>query len=243
MSQNDFQNSVTTLEAMSKEQIKTPSIPESVFVQEAEDQKAWAEQDKETLVAHGLDWAFVESIPTRAGALREAQSVWMREFKSREEAEKEWIEKSPDAFELRDSLLDAFRYGFRKNDDLLTNVAVIAEGNSREDMIQDLNDLAVLGRENTTLLEAINLDLAKLELAAQTADAMAELLAGAKGEIGNDSEELDMRNRAYTYLKEAVDEIRACGKYAFSGDADRLKGYRSEFVHKLNQKRKSTTEN
>ena len=107
------------------------------------------------LITHGLDRTFVENLPERAGALREAQSVWMREFKSREEAEEEWIKQAPEAFKMRDKLLDAFRYAFRKQDYLLSNVAVIAGGHGREDMIQDLNDLAVLGRANTSLLEPL----------------------------------------------------------------------------------------
>lgn len=242
MSKIDLESVKDSLLAIPAELVKSPSIPVSVYIQEAEDQKVWADDDKEVLTGHGLDWAFAESIPALAGALREAQSIWARAYKSREDAEKEWIEKSPEAFGMRDGLLSAFRYAFRKNDDLLSNVAVIAEGSNRDDMIQDLNDLAVLGRENTGLLEGINFDLARLDTAATKADEMAELLAGAKGEAGHENEELDLRNRAYTKLKEAVDEVRACGKYAFAGNAARLKGYRSEFLHKQNLKSRNDSD-
>ena len=240
MSQIDLENLVEELGLISKDQVKTPSIPVSIYIQEAEDQKVWAEEDKDALIAHGLDWTFAEALPVRAGALREAQSVWTREFKSSEDFEEEWLKQAPGAFEMRNKLLDAFRYAFRKHDDLLTNVALIAEGYGREDMIQDLNDLAVLGKANTPLLEAINFELTKLDLAAETSDSMAGLLAGAKGEQGTPSAGLDMRNRAYTYLKEAVDEVRACGKYTFADNKDRLKGYRSEFLHKQNKKSRNS---
>lgn len=32
-----------------------------------------------------------------------------------------------------------------------------------------------------------------------------------------------IRDKAYTFLKEAYDEVRACGKYVFADDPDRLK--------------------
>ena len=244
MSKNDYDSVIAELSAITPEDVKNPSIPVSVYIQEAEDLKVWAEEDKAVLIKHGLDWKFVQAIPIRAGALREAQSLWNKVFRSQEEAEKEWLEKAPGAFELRDSLLSAFRYAFRKDEALLAKVALVAEGATREDMIQDLNDLAVLGKDNLPLLQAIKMEPAKLTLAATTSDEMAELLAGAKSETGSVPEKLEIRNKAYTYLKEAVDEVRACGKYAFAGDKSRLKGYRSEFIRKYNTKSSSeTTEN
>ena len=238
MSTTDLNSVMDSLMAIPTEEVKIPNIPVSVYIQEAEDQKVWADDDKQVLISHGLKWSFAENLPVLAGALREAQSLWARVFKSQEEAEKTWIEKAPKAFEMRDALVSAFRYAFRKNNDLLTNVAAIADGYSREDMIQDLNDLAVLGRENNPLLKSIKFDLTLLDTAATTADEMAGLLAGAKSESDADSKELDLRNRAYTKLKEAVDEVRECGKYAFAGNDNRLKGYRSEFLHKQNQQKR-----
>lgn len=242
MSKSDLNAVMAQLNEMNKEEVKTPSVPVSIYIQEAEDQKVWAEEDKKVLLAHGLKPAYLENMPVRSGALREAQSIWAREYKSREDAEKEWHKSSPATFLLRDKLLDAFRYAFRKDKELLTKVQVIGEGGSREDMIQDLNDLAVLGRANASLLQEINFDMKLLDQAAQLADQMAELLARAKGEGNKDSDELDIRNRAYTYLKEAVDEIRDCGKYAFADNPERLKGYRSEYLRKYRNKAKQTIE-
>jgi hypothetical protein len=146
MTTNKFESVNAALAAIQENNVLTPSIPVSVFVQEAEDLKKWAEVDKDVLIAHGLDWTLVESITERAAVCREAQSVWSREYKSREEAQHEWLRKSPEAFRLRDYLMNAFRYAFRKDRSLLEKVSAIARGNTREDMIQDLNDLAVLGR-------------------------------------------------------------------------------------------------
>ena len=110
-------------------------------------------------------------------------------------------------------------------------------------MIQDLSDISVLGKGNIPLLDAIKFDITLLDLIAETSSKMASLLAAAKGEQGNYSKALDIRNRAYTYLKIAVDEIRACGKYTFVQNEVRLKGYRSEYMHNHYMKYKITKPN
>jgi hypothetical protein len=239
MSNTNFETVSAALAAIPENEVLTPAIPVSVFVQEAENLKVCAEEDKEKLTVHGLDWTLVESLTDRAGACRQAQSVWAWEYKSREDAEKEWIEKSPEAFKMRDSLMTAFRYAFRSDESLLAKVSTIAQGSTREDMIQDLNDLSVLGKANAALLEVIKFDSTQLDLAAETSSKMAPLLAAAKGEKGNYSESLDRRNRAYTYLKMAVDEIRSCGKYVFALSEPKLRGYRSEYLRTRRRKTKN----
>ncbi len=41
-----------------------------------------------------------------------------------------------------------------------------------------------------------------------------------------------LRDKAFTHLKEAVDEIRAAGKYVFKNDPERFKGYMSQYFRK-----------
>ncbi|WP_320017918.1 hypothetical protein [Labilibaculum manganireducens] len=45
-----------------------------------------------------------------------------------------------------------------------------------------------------------------------------------------------MRDRACTYLKQLVDEIRAYGKYAFWNDKEKQKRYSSEYQRKVYKK-------
>lgn len=237
----DLENVMDTLLAIPKEEVKKPSIPISVYLQEAVDLVVWANADKEKLTAIGLNWELVETLRTRAEACREAQSQWASDYKAIEEAEKEWLRKAPGTFKFRDVLLDDFRYAYRNDKSILSKVAVIADGRSRDDMIQDLNDLSVLGKANIGALEAVKFDLSKLDLAAETVNEMSNLLASAKGENGA-SEQLDIRNRSYTYLKQAVDELRAAGKYVFAEDESRFIGYRSEFLKKYRSKAAEDTE-
>ena len=96
-------------------------------------------------------------------------------------------------------------------------------------MIQDLNDLAVLGRENPDALTAIGFAGAKLDEAATQADEMADLLATANGDKAEQNATKVIRDRAYTHLKEQVDKIRGAGKYLFWKNPQRLKGYSSQY--------------
>jgi len=231
--QNDYQAQLESIRTIADEDVMYPNMPVDTYLQEAENLYQWVKDDKEAFESIGFDWTIVEEIPVRAGALREAESIWAKELNSRQEAEQRWNDESPDAYDLRDQLLHTFRYAYRKNPELLTNVSEIAEGASHSDMIQDLNDLAVLGKANTAELEAINFDFTLLDKAASTADQMAEVLAMANGDRAKDSEYKEVRDKAYTHLKEVVDEVKECGKYLFWRDEDRLQGYTSAYYKKL----------
>ena len=130
--------------------------------------------------------------------------------------------------------LSSLTYG--KVPDVLGRISAIAEGYSNADMIQDLNDLATLGRDHPDGLAAIQFDMTMLDEAAQMADEMENLLGLATTERGETGEAIDLRNRAFTHLKEAVDEIRTYGQFVFRDDDKRLAGYYS--LH-LRRKRRS----
>ncbi|WP_180335638.1 hypothetical protein [Labilibaculum filiforme] len=51
-----------------------------------------------------------------------------------------------------------------------------------------------------------------------------------------------MRDRAYTYLKQLVDEIRTYGKYAFWNDEEKQKRYTSEYLRNSRKTKKETIE-
>jgi hypothetical protein len=128
-----------------------------------------------------------------------------------------------------DELIHTFRYAFRNQEGLLGRVDEIAQGDTNSDMIQDLNDLAELGKANLDLLAVVNFDASLLDLAANLADQMGDLLGATNGERNKDSEAMIFRDQTFTYLKQAMDEIRNCGKYVFWRNADRLKGYSSDY--------------
>lgn len=225
----DYNELLSVISAIKPADVLIPNIPVDVFVQEAENLYHWCKDDQPALLRCGLDWNLVISLPARSGACREAQSLWIKERNTRQVAEQAWKEQAPAAFDLRNQLLHSFRFAFRKDDGLLARVDEIAQGDTNSDMVQDLNDLAVLGKANLGLLTATGFDPILPDQAADLSDRMGDLLGATNGERDTTSKAIIVRDKAYTYLKQAIDEIRECGKFAFWRNPDRLKGYTSAY--------------
>lgn len=238
-STTDYNELLPVISAINPADVLTPNLPIDVFVQESENLYHWSKDDQQALTKVGLNWNLVLGLPARAGACRESQSLWNKERNTRQEAEQAWKDQAPAAFGLRDQLVHDFRFAFRKFDGLLSRVDEIAQGDTNSDMVQDLNDLAIVGKSNTNLLTPISFDLTKLDLASDLSDRMGDLLGATNGERKEVSEAMLIRDKAFTYLKQAVDEIRECGKFAFWRTPERLKGYNSDY---WKQQKKSTPE-
>ena len=113
--------------------------------------------------------------------------------------------------------------------------ANIAEGYGHADMIQDLSNLAGMGKANLEPLLKIRIDPVQLDKAAIMSDELADQLASAQVEREGSDRSLLIRDQAYTHLKEAVDEIRASGQYVFWRNEDRFEGYVSQYHKKSNR--------
>jgi hypothetical protein len=238
MSKTNFEEKLMEIRAIPDADVKKTNMPVGEAVQESENLFAWSMMDQVQLTKSGLDLTLIQDLPLRAGALRYAQSLWARESKSREEAQKEWKEKAPEAFDFRDQLLHDFTFAYRKLPEQLAKVQTIREGSSNADMLQDFSDMNVLGKDNPESLTKIGFDLIDLDRAAETVDQLSAVLALANGEEGDDVDAKELRDKAYTFMKMAVDEIRNTGQYVFWRDEDRKKGYVSAYQKRLNQRRK-----
>lgn len=234
---DDYNQKLEAIQAIPDEEAQVPTIPVDVYLQEAENLYHWSRDDQEQLATIGITSEQIEDLPVRTGACRETQSIWFKDRYSQQEAQRDWSRLSPQTYDLRNELLHTFRYAYRKDLVILGRISAIAEGDGHADMIQDLNDLAVLGRENQAPLEAIGFDLSKLDLAATKADEMGNLLGLANGDKADQNQSKLLRDKAYTYLKELVDEIRDAGKYLFWRNPQRYQGYISHY----RKNRRSTT--
>lgn len=226
MSKQDFESVEAIIRAIPAIEVKKPTIPIDAFLQEAENLFFVASEDQIPLTAAGLNWEeHGASLQVKTGALRYTQSVWVTQRYSQKEAQKEWDEKSGEAYELKEDLISDFAFAFRKRSDLQSRLNEINKGTGHADMIQDLSDLSTLGKLAADELAAINFDPAQLTIAAEMADSLGQLLARANGSTNEHSEIKTNRDKAFTYLKESFDEIRVTGKYVFRKDKDRLRAY------------------
>ena len=74
--QSDYQSKLQTITSIPEKELQSPAMPVDVFLQEAENLYHWVRDGEEALRGAGLDWNWVSDFPTRAGALREAESIW-----------------------------------------------------------------------------------------------------------------------------------------------------------------------
>jgi hypothetical protein len=240
----NYEAKLAVITAIPEDQIITAvNIPVETYVQEGEKLYRWCQEDQAALTARGLDWTLVDDLPVRIGALMEAESRWIAQRFVRKEAGDQWSEENPELYELRNTILHEFRFAYRENEWLSGRVSEISEGSGHADMLQDLNDLAVLGKENPDLLTTVNFDMTLLDKAAQAADEKSTLWAEASYDRAGYKEAKKIRDQTYTHLKEAVDKIREYGQFVFWRNDARLQGYRSEYLYRRNKKRESVENN
>jgi hypothetical protein len=240
---DDFNSVKPSLETIKEEDVHNPNMPVDTSIQEAKYTYYWCDIDRDKLVTAGLSLEIIDSILTRAGALQYAQSLWMQDFDNKADAQKQWKELSPLAFALRDELMHFYRFAFRNNPTLMKQVKRIAEGDSNADMIQDLSDSAQLGKANTEPLTQVGLDLTKLDTAENYAETLGLILANANGErTTNDKPSKDMRDRAFSYLKQGIDAVRETGQFVFWKDEEKVSHYASEYFRNSRSKNKPEAE-
>jgi hypothetical protein len=104
---------------------------------------------------------------------------------------------------------------------------------------QQEDDIESHLKENPEPLEAINFEMGLLDEAASKSDELGALLGVAHGEEATDKEAKIMRDKAYTFLKQAVDEIRDYGQFVFWRDESRSVGYASAYHRKQSRPSKS----
>ena len=223
--QNDFETWKEKIKARPLSEVKLPNRPIDELTASAETLAVEAAKDKEELAKAGLNVTFIDEIPSLSGATRYCQANWMSEYQARQEAQKEWLEKSPAAYDLRDEMLHHFSYAFRNNAAVKKKVMRIREGGGHADMIQDLLELAVLGEKNPDSLAIIGFDRVTLQNARTTSYAMSELLAASNGSKDESSPNKLLRDKAYTLLMERVSSIRECGRYVFWKNEERRNKY------------------
>lgn len=228
----DYQSLLPKIQAITEKELAPIYIPINVYNQEAENVHHWAMEDKDALIARGLDLRTIQELLTATGACREAEARWFKERYGKQEAEKEWNAKSPAAYALRDKLVDELEFAYFENPALSSRVDQIKEGSGDEDLIQDLANAAALGKANLAPLEKTKCDLTLLDKAVALSDSLPGILAAANGDKADTSAVKKIRDQAYTYLKIRVDKVRRYGKFVFSEQKERYVGYLQHYRNK-----------
>lgn len=238
MSTEELNNIMDKVLSLPAEAVKTPTYPIQIYIQEAENHYKASIKDKADLNSIGITDELIESILPLAGALQQAESNWLDERDNKEQSQIEWQDISKDAYEIRDIVLHKFFYAYRNTNNIIKKLRHIEKGRSHADMIQDLSDLATIGRNHQDELIQTNFDITLLDKAQEYSNDLGLILATVITEDkGHESK--DIRDRVYTLLKIVIDDIKAAGQSLFWRTPEKLKFYRSQYIHNKNSKAKN----
>ncbi len=195
-----------------------------------------ASKDLKQLSVCGISEETLNDLRMRTEACRFIYLQWKFLSKEKRVNSTKWAKLSPQAFELKDDLIHTFLYAFRNYPELISTLRDIKKGNTQANLIQNLNNLSMLGLAHLDKLEAVNIDKETLTKASELSKSMAKILAAYHSEKANSDLIKEQHMKAFTYTKELVDEIRLAGKYIFWKDEKRLKQYASAYVRNKNRK-------
>jgi glutamyl/glutaminyl-tRNA synthetase len=205
--------------------------PMGYYLQEAEDLYYWAQADRATLRATGLDWDLVEQLPQRIAATRYAQSLWNASRFNRTDSLKQYILLLPEAYNQRSELERHMRFAFQNEPKILESMPWTTEDLVDTQLIDNLRALCAYANEHRKLLTRIGVNPETIHKTEHLTERLEGLLENANKQSPEALTAKAMRDAAYSYLRLAVEEIRRHGQYAFYGDQERAEGYTSAYSH------------
>lgn len=243
MSRTDLAGKRALLEAMSPEQLCEPSnIPVAIYLREAEQMVAAGRRDLQLLERIGFGGEMLDDLRIRIGALREAESIHRSNRYGRGAAWKSWAEAADHGRWLLKGLRAALLLAYRNDKELASRVRAGSKGRSAAALVQGLSNLATLGRENSEPLRGINFALSRLDEAAALADELGEFLGRADNEKESSHMCREIRDAAYSHLKEGLKELRDHALYALAEDKERKLDYTSQYLRKKRLQRRKAAE-
>lgn len=202
-----------------------PHMPIKDFLQEAGDLIEVCNADISELQKVNINIDTVSRLEPAIELLRDFQTQWMDERKDMEEARKEWNDLYPEALTIKKELLETMRFVFSDNAQLQVRLSEITSGRDYADTIQDLHDLAYMGKKDIRPFNAINYDVSIFDKANELSNELMLLLGRMNGTSDDDNKIKFNRDRAYTNLKTVVDYVRRYGKYVFRNNPSRSQMY------------------
>jgi len=210
--------------------VGAPDIPIAISLQENANLSTLTKDPavRTRLVNVGLVVGLLDSLDDDIDATRAAQSDWVVLRDKSKSAGQRALED--EGYAQRKSIVSACRWNLRADRVALGVLSAIVEGEGVPDMIQDLSDLA-------TLMESrLSAFASDQTFDAQAAIQKARTLVGdLEGGVGlekftkEQAEAKDLRDRAFTYLSNRVNQIREAGRYAYVDDEAMTKKFGSEY--------------
>lgn len=127
-------------------------------------------------------------------------------------------------------------YAFYGDKDLVKAVEYIKKGDSDADYAMDLATIAGFAEKYSQKLIDSGCDMKHVEVIKEYQYKYGELIAKCTVEEGEKNLLGTARDKAFTFLVVAIEEVRRAARHAFWNDKKRLRGYASEYFRKSTRK-------
>jgi len=223
------------IESIPDDEIVTPTMPVADVIGEAEELLKNAAADRDVLIKSGLDAALIDSLSDRIAAYAKAEANHNAVAFAKSEARKEWEKLKPEADDIKQTLIHSLRFVFKRNNmnAELKSVAEISKGKGYRDLVMDLMELHTLAEKYTDMLAKVGVDNKVINDANVMFGKLRKLLGDINTQPKDVAAAKKTAQKAYTYLWQAVDEIREVGQFAFWKDEKKADLYRSDFYQNI----------
>lgn len=213
--------------------IKRIGLSYAIFLQECGELILWAQHDIDKLSTAGLNISTLSEAEILLEEARNIHVLWVNESKLTKDEIANWNKKKKEGIDLGKQLVRHFKYAFRHDKDLLALMGKTKFPCKVHELISNLDLLIYKGKRHSDLLDAIGFDFSILARAEQVAKEL-PTLHGYKFVVSDINPNKIKRDQIFSLLKSKMDEVRACGRYVFRDNTERLKGYRSLYIKQKN---------
>lgn len=243
MSRVYLKQKMSILESIPYDEIKKPSnIPVVIYLREANELIQVGRKDQAALEEVGYESEMLDELAIRAGALREAESLWRNIRFCGNEDRRRWDEALPQGYRLFEQLRAALIFALRRDRAAVKMVREATKGGGPAALIQGLNNLLFIAREKREELQAIRFEPDRLAEASAMVKRLATQLGAADSERAGVCDALRLRNAAYTHLYEGLKELREYGLYLFRDEKEQSLRYTSDYLRKKRNNRRKRGE-
>lgn len=224
-----YADSIAIIMEIEKEAVRSLDMPEEEAINEAHTLHEAVLRDDAALRAKGCPAEFIDSLPGRINLFAYLTNYMLLKLHDDESIQQSWIGEKKKGYALRKEILRAYEVAYRKEELRLDQLSKIKRGRGDTDMIVDLLSLKEMGVTYPNQLNAVNFDMTVLEDAVTLSAQLSALLGKCNIAPDEEKELREVRNRAYTWLHEAMEEIRTFGRWIHADDEEKHKDYVSAF--------------
>ncbi|MGL1934468.1 MAG: hypothetical protein OCD01_05590 [Fibrobacterales bacterium] len=231
-----FDEMYETIQSVPDDETTRPNRPLKIFSTEVEGLITIIKHNEKRLLEKNFDTKISTRLEKLIGAYRHAQSRMAWATDSYSESRKRWKALSPLAFELRNDLLNEYRFVAFGNDAVTKLIKEVSQGRTIADLIEDLHILAHPSDAIRTQLEDINFDFEQLKNAANLAFEVGTIQKDAELHRFAVTEERKIRDKVVTLLQLEEATILRWARLVFNKDKKVLRKFFSKYSRSQNNK-------